>query len=92
MTQPADDKFLPRAARWAMAADDSMTMWVVYEKPSDFPSGFVVRKWEVVRGRELAGGAITAVTLHDARLLIPKGTVNIGRFNLDDATILEIWI
>jgi hypothetical protein len=29
-----------------------LTQYTIYERPADYPDGFVVRQWHVVRGRQ----------------------------------------
>ena len=71
-----------------------MPMYVIYDRPSDHPDGFVVREWFVCPGKLLPStlmGEATA-SLEDARKLVPQGLVNIGRQEGDDAKIVEVWV
>jgi hypothetical protein len=70
-----------------------LTQYTIYERPADYPDGFVVRQWHVVRGRDepVPGEAATAATLGDARALVPDGLFNLGRQPGDDSTIVETW-
>lgn len=70
-------------------------MWVIYDRPSDHPGGFVVRSWSIVAG----GGTIPGEylgkdlpTLNEARELIPNGAYNLGRYPEDDPKIVEVWV
>jgi hypothetical protein len=70
-----------------------MVMYVIYEKPLDFPQSFVVRKWYVSNGVvEKSPLCILATSLETARKLIPPGLYNLGRENNDDPAIREVWI
>lgn len=69
-------------------------MYCVYERPSDYPKSFVVRRWLV--------GGLTAVpdreahavtkTLDEARAAIPVGLVRLDRAPNDDAVVSEVWL
>lgn len=73
--------------------NQSLPMWVIYDRPKDYPRHFVVR-------RHLAGaGVVTADTdcqladtLEEARKLIPPGLFNLGRSPHDEAQIVEVWV
>jgi hypothetical protein len=68
-------------------------MYVIYEKPLDFPNCFVVRRYLISRhGAKLTLDHFTAATLEDARNGIPFGLVRIERDPLDEPQIVESWI
>lgn len=71
----------------------SLDMYAIYSRPSDFPSSFVVRRWTVDRQPhpESAAHAIVG-TLDEARKRIPAGLVNVGREPGDDPVIVEVWL
>lgn len=76
-----------------MIGIDVLPMWTIYERPTDYPDGFVVRrcvasKDGVVHDLE----AQYAPTLEEARKHIPPGLYNLGRQPDDDAVIVEVWI
>lgn len=68
-------------------------MYVIYDKPADWPNGFVVRVWIVSRAIVVPGPVLGSdvATLEEARALVPVGHVNIGRNPEDDPTIVEVW-
>lgn len=74
--------------------DGALTIWVIFERPRDFPNGYVVRRQCVVPG----GGiwidpiAFGFATLELAREGLPAGLVNLGRQPSDDPTIKETWL
>jgi len=72
-----------------------LEMFVVYEKPSDYPHSFVVRKHVIFLGKVKAAGSPMLVG-HDLEqirtLLRNMGAVNIGRYPGDDPAIKEVWL
>lgn len=71
-----------------------LSMFVIYERPSDLPRGYAVQRWEVTRAggmpRELLGANLP--DLEAARELVPRGLYNLGRDLQDDPKIVEVWI
>lgn len=71
-----------------------MEMWVIYERPRDFPNFFVVRRWFIRsdNGRlDPDRIALLANTLREARACIPEGLYRQPRFDGDDEKIVETW-
>ena len=72
---------------------EPLSMWVIYERPRDYPEYFVVRRWRVDRAGASALEACALVaSLADAREHVPRGAVNIGREPEDDPVIVESWV
>lgn len=82
-------------------------LWVIYERPTDYPESFVLRKQyvkshpsEVVEGATSFGDPLIAVdrkawiapTLHGLRHVIPNGLTRIPRLPGDDPKIVEVWV
>lgn len=71
----------------------ALSIYTVFENPKDFPGLFVVRRFDVVKGKSIATNWVhSARTLEQVRLLIPQGTVMLARHPEDDATIVETWL
>lgn len=71
-----------------------LTQYTIYERPRDYPEGYVVRAFHIVRGQTEPlpdPGSWKVATLELARAVIPEGLVNIGRQPGDDIHILEVW-
>ncbi|QGJ92755.1 hypothetical protein QDA04_gp85 [Microbacterium phage Megan] len=65
--------------------------WVIYEKPADYPTQYVVRPW-VTDGEVIASFAARAFdTLEDARAAIPPGLM-LSPLPEPDPAILEVWL
>lgn len=70
------------------------TMVAIYDRPRDLPGGFAVRMWHI-NGQMIVPGKLLGSSLPDletARVLVPDGLVNIGRFGDDEPTIVEVWL
>lgn len=68
-------------------------MYTIYERPRDFPSLYVARKWIVTAGRVDRGELIgTSPTLAGIRKFIPEGLYCIERSPDDDQYILDLGI
>lgn len=78
---------------WNRITDnDVLVMYTVYEHPSDQPNSFVVRRWLLIGGRRRDGGMRLALTLAEARRLLPRGLYCLGRDADDDPVIVETWL
>lgn len=70
-----------------------LTQYTIYAHPRDFPLGFMVRAWHIVRGEEhpQPGKGKGYVSIEAARDSIPEGLVCIARVPDDDPCIVETW-
>jgi len=67
-----------------------LPIFVVYDRPSDFPDHYVVREF---RGPTVALSALTFDDLESARAhLAEHGLVRLDRHPSDDPKILETWL
>lgn len=70
-----------------------MKLWTIYERPLDYPEGYVLREWMILRGANLAPGPATRhATLAQARDAMPPGLFRLPRKETDGPHILETWI
>jgi hypothetical protein len=68
---------------------EGLDFWSVYEKPDDFPTLFIARKFEwSVQTHQFLSGA----TLEDVRRQIPAGLTRLPCGIADDPKIIESWI
>ncbi|WP_155831239.1 hypothetical protein [Hyphomicrobium sp. 802] len=68
-------------------------MWTIYERPTDYPNGFIARLF--VHGPGIFGPSLETVkgaTLQEVRAGLPKGLFCMPRFPEDDPKIVEVWI
>lgn len=69
-------------------------MWTIYERPSDHPDCFVVRRSVMQPDGTIVHDedAATAPTLEAARMLVPWWFVRCRRGPGDDPVIVEVWL
>lgn len=72
-----------------------LTLWVIYDRPKDYPNSFVLRRQYVDRNN-LIWADRNPVAIGDAleaiRTLIPVELHNMNRMPNDDPAIAEVWI
>ncbi len=67
--------------------------WVIYERPADYPNGYVLRRHLAYPGRlEADPNAQYFRNLHEARSALPAGLFRMDRHPADDPCIKETWI
>lgn len=72
---------------------EHLDLFTIYERPKDYPTCFVVRKW-IIHGAEPEPGGVVALskTLDGARKSIPPGLTCLTRNVEDDPVIVETWL
>jgi hypothetical protein len=71
-----------------------LTMWTVYERPTDYPSGYVARMFEI-SGPEPKPTALTLKSIHLEPIrdkLSRAGLVALARSAEDEPQIVECWL
>ncbi|MEQ1712801.1 MAG: hypothetical protein ABL908_15555 [Hyphomicrobium sp.] len=76
---------------------DYLELWVIYERPSDYPHGYVLRRHRVMFGAHSGRTWTDPIgfsyeTLEAARAGLPPGRRNIGRCDGDVPSIKEVWL
>ena len=67
-------------------------MFVIYDSPRDLEPGFAVRRWITRDGTILPLALLgSGLSLAEARALIPAWAVSVGREQVDDPKIVEVW-
>lgn len=70
-----------------------LEMWVIYERPRDYPRYFVTRRQLIGPGYVRPDPDCTLhETLDEARAAIPQGLYCLGRAEEDEPHITEVWI
>ena len=68
-------------------------MWTIYDRPTDHPTGFVVRRFTVTSEHgAMPGEAYTAASLEDARASLPPDLTRLARWPEDEPQIVETWL
>lgn len=71
----------------------TLEMWVIYERPRDYPDSFVVRRWLIEKGSPVPTDTIRVVaSLEEAREQVPAGLYRMDRQPVDDPYIAEVWV
>lgn len=71
---------------------DAVRMFAVYERPADYPSGWVVREWLLGAGEAQPGDARRADSLEDAHRLLPRDVTRVDWPGEPDPHIVETWL
>lgn len=101
--EPGTQAFRERAAQIAAEAEDlngrtipgGRPMLAIYERPADYPQGYVVRQYVVAANppKVYRGEVIARVpTLDEARDHVPKGFFQLPRQQGEDPTLAEAWL
>jgi len=70
-----------------------LSVWTVFDHPTDYPDVFIARKWVLVSGVAVATHeAVTGPTLQSVRDQIPAGLHRFPRSPEDDVYIVESWL
>lgn len=70
-----------------------LSVWTVFDHPTDYPEVFIARKWLLVSGVAVATSeTVTGPTLQSVRDQIPAGLHCFARSPEDDVYIVESWL
>jgi len=83
--------------RTATPANPANYMYVIYDNPPGHPGRVVVRIWSIEEIEPdvwgpVAGPAMLADSIEEARALIPEGFIRAGLNSGPDAKITEVYI
>ena len=67
----------------------TLDIWTVYERPTDYPQGFIARLY---RNGTATPATVTGDTLDAVRAGIPPGLCRMARHPSDDPVIVETWL
>jgi hypothetical protein len=73
---------------------DTLSMWTIYDHPSDYPQGFIARRWEISAGSaKPTDRTMVSPDLEPLRdRLGGMGLFRLDRAEHDDAKIVETWV
>jgi hypothetical protein len=71
-----------------------LTMFTIYDSPTNYPGRFVVRRWDIVRGQAepQPREEVACATLCEARAYVPPGMERTVRDPSDVPCIVETWL
>lgn len=70
-----------------------LSIWIIYDHPSDFPDSFVARRWEVRCVPVPTRDVLRADQLLTLQVyLATRGLVRFPRMPDDDPRIVEAWL
>ena len=77
-----------------MSEDHPVSMWTVYDHPTDYPEYYVARLFEVTAGRtKITTTVLVANSLDTIRSeMRQRGLVCMSRQPEDDPKIMEVWL
>jgi hypothetical protein len=91
-----DDGMTPRdivKSQWQASQRGQLSLWSIYDRPSDHPDGYIARRFEVGGGKTAATGDTINGKLEDIRQAFWKaGLMKLSRRQGDDARIVESWV
>ncbi len=71
----------------------NLSMWTIYDSPSDFPGKYVARRFEIEPNRPLAtSDHIVGPTLESVRAQLPPGLYRMDRVSHDEPHVVEVWL
>lgn len=74
-------------------ASDALSMWTVYDHPSDFPNGFIAREWITSGSEPQPTDVVIVAPLETIRKNLQRmGLVCLTRAPDDDPAIVETWL
>jgi hypothetical protein len=77
----------------ALPQKKEMTMWAIYNSPSDYPGQIVARRFVVTPGKVVATPTLIFWPLEEMRKAFRSlGCLCMTRMPEDDPTILEVWL
>jgi hypothetical protein len=74
------------------AAMTVIKMYVIYERPKDYPDRYVLRQWIIDEQPSPTGWFVLADTLEAVRAFVPPYCIRFERNPSDEPQIVESWI
>ena len=68
---------------------EKLAIWTIYNKPRDYPQGFIARKYLLDRP---TSEVLTDTSLEAFRAKLPQGLFCLGRDIDDHPNVVESWI
>jgi hypothetical protein len=71
---------------------EPLSIWTVYQRPADFPTKFVARRWLASEALVETDDVLLDDTLDALRNRLPPGLFQMPRAPSDDPSIIETWL
>jgi hypothetical protein len=84
----------PEQLQAAKKPEGAITFWVIYDRPKDFPDGYVLRaQWATKGGITASQEAWYSKTIDNLHSLLPMWALTrMGPYPGDDPCIAEVWM
>jgi hypothetical protein len=70
-----------------------LSLWTIYDRPNDYPHGFIARRHDVGRGKSTPAADLLIADLEGLREVFQNAGLHcIPRQKDDDVKIVESWI
>jgi hypothetical protein len=69
--------------------NEKLAIWTIYDKPRDYPNGFIARKFLLDQPTDKT---LTDSTLDGLRAKLPIGLYCLGRESGDHPNVVESWV
>jgi hypothetical protein len=72
-----------------------LVFWMIYDHPTDYPKGYVLRAGFIVKGLRrmlMSTTAWYASTPDELEAILPDGVIRMGPQEGDDPVILSVWM
>jgi hypothetical protein len=80
-------------AQWQAFQRGAFTIWTIYDRPSDFPDGYIARRFEVGGGNTVATRDTVTGKLDDIRQAFWRaGLMKLTRRDGDEPQVVESWV
>lgn len=73
-------------------AEGGLSMWTLYENPTDYPNKCVARRIDVRATPYMTDDVLIADDLAKLREMLPGGLFRMERHPTDDPCIVETWM
>jgi hypothetical protein len=71
----------------------ALVVWTIYDRPRDYPDGFIARRFEVGKDRLTATSDTLTGGLEHLRAIFGKaGLIKLARQDGDERPIVESWV
>ena len=82
-----------RSAQYEEGKRGVMVMWTVYDRPRDYPDGFIARRFDIGKGVHGPTEHALKADLASLRaIFLEAGLTCLARHDDDEPQIVEVWL